>query len=159
MDTDQPVHLQIPLKDLTCNKDSNLDFSQVHTFFLQASPGEGESGAGTLYADDISMLLQKIVAVEEKNINSVPEGFVLGYNYPNPFNPATTITYEIPQAANVLLQIYDLRGNLVETLVNDLRQPGHYKIQWHAKNQPSGVYLYKLISDNYIDVKKCILLK
>ncbi|GBD94417.1 hypothetical protein BMS3Abin05_02024 [bacterium BMS3Abin05] len=88
-----------------------------------------------------------------------PAHFSLSQNYPNPFNPTTTIRYQLPKAAHVIVGIYDLQGRLVETLVNGEREPGSYSVTWHAENQPSGVYFYRIHAGKFTATKKLLLLK
>lgn len=93
-----------------------------------------------------------------------PTQFSLSQNYPNPFNPSTTINYSIPNERNenirsVQLKIYDILGREVATLVNKHQSPGNYQVEWHAANNPSGVYFYQLKAGNYSEVKKMLLLK
>ena len=85
-------------------------------------------------------------------------------NYPNPFNPITNISYSINEAGNVRLEIYNLKGQLVKTLVNEVQETGEYTASWNGtdnSNKPvsSGVYLYKMKSANYSSTKKMILMK
>ena len=85
-------------------------------------------------------------------------------NYPNPFNPETTISFEIPKTDNVSLQIYNLKGQLIRTLVNDYLPAGKQSIVWNGtdnNNQPvaSGVYLYKIKTGKYNKSAKMLLLK
>ncbi len=85
-------------------------------------------------------------------------------NYPNPFNPVTTISYSIVETGNVDLDIYNLRGQLVKTLVNDIKEAGEYTASWNGtdnkgKSVSSGVYFYKMKSGNYTATKKMILMK
>lgn len=98
----------------------------------------------------------------------LPSNFVLYQNFPNPFNPETTIQYAIPLGVNdnqqggsvqVSLKIYNILGAEVATLVNELKQPGRYEVLFNAKNLASGVYLYRLQAGNYVIVKKLTLLK
>lgn len=89
----------------------------------------------------------------------LPTQFSLENNYPNPFNPVTTISYTLPKTAPVELAIYDIHGQLVETLVKSSQVSGSYSVQWQATEVPSGVYFYRLTAGNFVDVKKCILLK
>ena len=93
--------------------------------------------------------------------NLIPQGFCLYQNYPNPFNPVTTIKYDIPKASHVMLKIYDIIGNEVETLVNKVQQAGNYKVQVVLGNKQfaSGVYFYKLKAGGYIQTKKMVILK
>lgn len=80
-------------------------------------------------------------------------------NYPNPFNPQTTISYSVAEPGNVQLQIYNTKGQLIETLVDDFKYAGNYAVEWNAEDQASGVYFYQIKTDNSVIRKKCILLK
>ena len=90
---------------------------------------------------------------------SVPYQFALGQNYPNPFNPVTIIKYSIPQSSNVIIKIFGILGNEIETLVNEEKPAGNYELNWNAANLPSGAYFYQLKAGNFIQTKKMILLK
>lgn len=93
-------------------------------------------------------------------INSnLPERFYLSQNYPNPFNPTTTISFSIPKQSFVYLKIYNILGELVRTLFDKEMNAGKYDISFDASNLPSGVYLYKLQTEGFTQVKKMILLK
>ena len=85
--------------------------------------------------------------------------YVLYQNYPNPFNPSTTINYSIKSAGLVTLKVYDILGTEVATLVNERKEPGNYDVTFNAANLPSGIYVYMLISGNFLDSKKLILAK
>jgi flagellar hook assembly protein FlgD len=89
----------------------------------------------------------------------VPKGFNLFQNYPNPFNPITTISYGLPEDNFVTLSIYNLQGQLVETLVSEFKNTGQHTVEWNAGQLNSGVFLYKIQSAGMTKVKKCILLK
>jgi hypothetical protein len=84
--------------------------------------------------------------------------FNLSPNYPNPFNPATTIQYSVPGTQHVSLKIYDVLGREVATLVNEVKQPGYYAVTWDASGCSSGVYFYRLEAGKYVDTNKMILL-
>jgi len=88
-----------------------------------------------------------------------PKEFVLFQNFPNPFNPSTTINYSLPKAGNVKLTIYNAIGSKVATIVNEYKPAGNYSVQFNGSNLASGIYLYRLESGNYSAVKKFILLK
>lgn len=88
-----------------------------------------------------------------------PITYNLNQNYPNPFNPTTKISYSIPRAGLVTLRIYNILGQEVQTLVNQYQNPGDYKINFNASSLPSGIYLYRLTSDNFVQIKKMVLLK
>jgi len=93
------------------------------------------------------------------NSNSLPFEFELLPNYPNPFNPTTTINYSISIFSVVNISIYSINGELIQTLVNSSKQPGEYAIQWNASIFPSGLYFVKLISSNKIAEQRVLLIK
>ena len=84
---------------------------------------------------------------------------MLKQNYPNPFNPYTTIEFGIPESNFVTLTIYNMLGEQLEVLVNEALSAGDYKANWIAEELPSGIYVYKLVTGNYMESKKMILLK
>lgn len=89
----------------------------------------------------------------------LPSAFAIYQNYPNPFNARTTISYEIPIASNVRIEIFDILGRKLETLVNHNHLPGSYSIVWNAQELPSGVYLYKIQTGDFSQTRKCLLIK
>jgi len=92
--------------------------------------------------------------------SNVPGRFNLFQNYPDPFNPTTTIRFDIPKDANITLQIFDVLGKLVATIANyEFRKAGSYKVVWDANNFASGVYFYKIIAGQFIESKKMVVLK
>ena len=96
---------------------------------------------------------------EEKEIEGIPTAYYLSNNYPNPFNPSTKIKYSVPQLSRVIIKVFDILGNEIETLVNVEKQPGTYEINWYATNLPSGVYFYQLRAGNFVQTKKMVLMK
>ena len=84
---------------------------------------------------------------------------VLAQNYPNPFNAATTIHYYLNQPSYVTIDIYNLLGRKVETLVPGLGQTGNHRAVWDSKNNPTGIYFYKINSGDYSVSMKMLLLK
>lgn len=97
--------------------------------------------------------------IMEGNNSSAPLNYKLFNNYPNPFNPSTTIKFELPENAHVMLVIYDVLGREVKTLVNDVLKPGAYEYQWNASEYSSGVYFYKLITPEFSKTKRMVLVK
>ena len=91
--------------------------------------------------------------------NLAPNGFVLEQNYPNPFNPNTVISYQLPVSGFVSLKVYDVLGNEVATLVNEEKQAGSYEIVFNANHLSAGVYYYTIVTDNFVQTKKMILMK
>ena len=93
------------------------------------------------------------------HVNGIPETFALYQNYPNPFNPETVIQYDLPKAQNVSLAIYDIRGRLVETLVSEHQNAGYHQVRFPAGHLTSGVYIYRLVTDEFSRVNKLVLQK
>ena len=89
----------------------------------------------------------------------LPTEASLGNAYPNPFNPTTMLSYDVPSDMNVSLGIYDLRGRLVNELVNDLHGQGSYEITWNADQHASGVYMVKLVAGSTVEIQKVLLVK
>ncbi len=89
----------------------------------------------------------------------IPEKFDLLPNYPNPFNPQTTIRFAVPKKSFVKLTIYDINGKQVQDLFSGTKNPGHYAITWNASGFSSGMYFIKMDTDTYSSVQKCLLVK
>lgn len=107
-------------------------------------------------------ILDNITSISSNNTEL--DGYQLYQNYPNPFNPVTNIRFRIPSSGNgesrlVILKVYDVMGREVETLLNGIKPTGEYEVGWDARDYPSGVYFYNLETNDFIDVKKMILLK
>lgn len=96
---------------------------------------------------------------ESIHINIVPAKYQLYQNYPNPFNPFTTIRYQLPKESNVVLKIYDLLGAEVMQILDQNKKAGIYEVEINASNLASGFYVYRFSADNFVEVKKMILLK
>ena len=92
-------------------------------------------------------------------VENTPTQYSLGQNFPNPFNPSTTIKYQIEELSYVLISVYDVLGNQVATLVNEEKPAGNYKLEFDATGLKSGVYFYKLQAGNFIQTKKMVLMK
>ena len=128
------------------------------------------AGAGTVQLDifdlnsDEHLFLDVIFYAGMVDISKdiiKPNQFLLFPAYPNPFNPVTTIRFNIPiETQNTTsLQLFDVKGRPVESLVNRVLQPGEYKVAWSASGMPSGVYFAELVSGNYRQVQKLVLMK
>lgn len=102
--------------------------------------------------------LANITGVKQTD-NNIPKTYSLAQNFPNPFNPTTTISFSIPEATVVTLRVYDAVGNEIATLHRGFLSAGNYKFDWNASYLASGVYFYKLSSDKFTMTKKMVLLK
>jgi photosystem II stability/assembly factor-like uncharacterized protein len=107
---------------------------------------------GTIYRLDVT-------TTTDVSENSAPKNFTLNQNYPNPFNPTTTISYQLPIGGLATLKVFDLLGREVATLVNGFVEAGGHSVHWNASGLSSGLYLCRLSSGNFSDVKKMMLLR
>jgi len=98
------------------------------------------------------------ISIEFANIK-IPTNFSLSQNYPNPFNPQTKIKFAVPKASFTKIIIYDLLGREVTTLVNEVLEPGTYEADWDASIYSSGVYFYKIITNELTETRKMVLMK
>lgn len=124
----------------------------------------GQVGIGSfndwVYFDNFQLTVddEYITGVENTDRNHIPE-FRLADNYPNPFNPVTTIEYTIPRADHVTVTIYNVVGQRVMQLINKKQNAGNHRITWDAKDASSGLYFYELKTGNYCQKKKMLLMK
>ncbi len=93
------------------------------------------------------------------NKDPVPANFRLGQNFPNPFNPTTTIEFSLPNRAYVNLAVYNLLGQEIETLVSEMRETGTHKTTWDATGFPSGIYFYRLNAGTFTETKRMVLVR
>ncbi len=143
------------------------------SFYVQISVNNDDIAGGNYYinpghndneamGDNSSGHKTKIV-FEKENIhnltNSIPAEYSLNQNYPNPFNPATKISFEIGNPSNVTLKIFNVLGKEVATLVNDLKNSGHYEVLFDGSNFVSGIYFYKIDAGNFHQIKQMVLIK
>ena len=111
-----------------------------------------------IYNDNITLAKKNFNKVNFSG-SEIPTTYDLAQNFPNPFNPSTTIRYQIPQDGIVTLKIYDILGSEVATLVNEEKVAGKYEVNFNASSLASGVYIYKIQSISFVNSKKMILLK
>jgi hypothetical protein len=108
---------------------------------------------------DCNFLPSCVVSVEDQNSELQPNDFFLFQNFPNPFNPITKISWQLPVSSWQTLKVYDVLGNDIATLVDEYKSIGRYEVEWDASGFPSGVYFYTLKTDNFIETKKMILMR
>jgi hypothetical protein len=111
------------------------------------------------YRGNIQMDINTVTGVGNQTIVAIPEKYDLKQNYPNPFNPVTKISFDLPKQGFVSLRIYDVLGREIRTLVNEVKAPGVYNIDFDASTLSSGVYFYKLETNGFSDIKKMMLIK
>ena len=105
------------------------------------------------------------VGLQEQDIEEIPTSYSLAHNFPNPFNPSTTIQFKIPVESFVALKIYDVQGKEISTLINKMKQPDSYRFEFKPGNLSSGVYFYQLSSKTqgtgreFIKTRKMLFIK
>ncbi len=121
---------------------------------------EQPNGLASVFAAEAMQQLSGVTSVEdEDNAAVTPTAYRLNQNYPNPFNPTTEISFSLPEAGKVRLDVYNVLGNKVTTLVNGQLNAGSHSITFDASLLPSGIYFYKIQANNFSAIKKMNLLK
>ena len=134
-----------------CNNDNTVmikDGNIANQFLQEFAARYYEFGG----ADTINVSVRRVDAI-------VPMLFSLSQNYPNPYNPVTMIAFAIPIETKVSLKLYNVLGEEIRLLIEDVVSPGDYTVVFNAKDLPSGVYLYRLIAGSYVETRKMLLLK
>lgn len=117
------------------------------------------SSAGSGTGNDMATIKYSQTVGIQPVSNELPEKFELSQNYPNPFNPATTINFQLPESGFVKLTVFDALGNLVDIIANEYFNAGYYTAEFKAEKLSSGVYFYKIETENFQNVKKMMLIK
>jgi hypothetical protein len=144
-------------------RNSNNASTSVAPTCIVYNPSAGVNRAAFSYAGfgptNIYANQENLVTGIKQTGNGVPELYTLSQNYPNPFNPKTSINFSIPKTGNVQLVVYDVMGREVAVLINNVMNSGTYNLEFDASGLASGVYMYKLASGDFTDIKKMILVK
>ena len=133
---------------------SSYDGNGNRTTLLQQSWKNG----GWVNSQLLQYTYEQVTAVEQAS-HPIPIDFALYQNYPNPFNPSTNIQFSIVQRQLTIVKVFDVLGRELATLVNEVKEPGTYTVQFNGSNLASGVYFYRLQAGSYVDTKKLVLLR
>jgi len=152
---------QVPWTNVTVTQGSS---SKTYTVNNGEVMYEALPNVGTTNRGDIVLQQSNVLSVDSASNVNIPNDINLEQNYPNPFNPATIIKYQIPELSFITLKVYDVLGNEIVTLVNEVKSPGNYSINFDGSNLTSGVYFYQLRSGSpkgqaFVQTKKMILLQ
>jgi hypothetical protein len=122
-------------------------FFVVRAFDLSGNISEASNEATTTITTDIL------------NEHQTPSTYSIEQNYPNPFNPTTSISYKVPEAANVQITLYDMLGRKLSTLVNERKSAGAYQLTLDMSSYSSGIYLYRMQAGNFVQTRRLTLIK
>jgi len=109
--------------------------------------------------DDSLFFNNQFVSIKNNKVSQIPEEYFLTQNYPNPFNPSTNITFGLPKDSYVKIEIYNIHGQKVKTLLDYKLSVGNHIVKFDARDFPSGLYFYIMKTENYIETKKMIFIK
>ena len=121
--------------------------------------------SGNLTQSQINIILAWIDEGADETLSIIsesslcPDELSIIRNFPNPFNPTTSITYGLPEYSDVQIIVYDISGKQIHSLLNEFQSPGYYSINWDASSCPSGIYFVKIKADKYVHTKKLMLIK
>ena len=136
--------------DLNIDFDSNSRFNISNNLLCPPYPDCVENYVGEQNTSECDQLSNNDFNISKFNLNKP---------YPNPFNPKTTIRYDVSNISNIKVNIYNTNGQLVEVLTDKLHEPGSYSLIWDAQEYTSGIYFVKLISKDFTAIEKIMLIK
>jgi len=137
----------------------NDGFGSSAYYILSLAANSQDIFAGTNAAGVWKRPLSEIISEVENNGKLLPDGFSLNQNFPNPFNPSTTISFSIPDEEKVSLKVFNSLGEEVADLVNETKPAGNYSVSFDASRLASGIYFYKITAGNFLQTRKMILVK
>jgi hypothetical protein len=144
------------------NPPQGPDFRSIFTFKKGVGLIRNSYNSGSVdvtWSNEHFLLNSIITSINRQVSSSTPSSVLLFQNYPNPLNPSTSISFTIPKHTDVRLQIFNLLGQLVETLADEDKQPGTYSVSWDGSNRPSGLYFYRMTAGEFMQTKKAILIR
>ena len=144
---------------------STYTYTTIDNFYSDVEVVQGNtyyySVKAVDFAGNSSEASEKVFAVvtDVEGLREIPTVYELGQNYPNPFNPSTVITFSLPESGMVSLKVFDILGQEVADLVNEVKQAGVYEVSFDASDLTTGMYIYRIQSGNFTATKKMLLVK
>jgi len=130
-----------------------LDYYKVYFWRVKATNALGSSGWSSVFR----FRTVQVSSVEAQG--GVPTSYELSQNFPNPFNPSTTIQFALPQAGRVTLKVYDVLGREEATLVDTDMPAGNFSVRWNAAQSASGVYFFRITAGSFSQTKRMVLVR
>lgn len=143
------VQHEIDLRD-------TFDAGEIIFIRFRLHSDDNANGWGWAIGD---LFIQPGAPVANESESELPEDFALHANYPNPFNPSTSISFSLPLRSDVTVQIYDMNGRLVQTLVRGDFEAGTHTVRWDASQVASGTYIYRLMAGDHVESRKMLLIR
>jgi len=143
-----------PPDDNSCPGNGSPWFRYIYASFMLVKANLGLTVPAGMIPEDVIQ-----IAYRQHNADNLPTEFALHQNYPNPFNPITEISFCLPNAVDVKLEIFNIMGQKVATVADRRFEAGNHTIEWNGSQVASGVYLYRLRAGDYVESRKMILLK
>ncbi len=141
------------------NKEKSGELEVMSFDYLVPNTIGTNAGEQAKVSGSQSRFILRVIPPNYEDEFELPTEFDLSQNYPNPFNPETAINFDLPESSNVKLEIFDIMGRKVVTLINEHKKAGYHQIRFNAQNLASGTYLYRLVAGKNIFVKKLTLIK
>jgi hypothetical protein len=132
------------------------------SLFASDLDGDGDNDLAVVNngSNNVSILFNRTIRTDfEDEPAGLPVEYRLSQNYPNPFNARTTIQYSMPGQSMVTIDIFDILGHKVETLIKGIKPPGNYQAVWDASDKSSGIYFYRIMAGDMVETKKMVLMK
>lgn len=139
----------IPVEDVYLDKGDHI---------LRIEADSDSDPDGWLFSVNYFDITQN-TSVSNEDVSGIPKTIELNQNYPNPFNPSTLISYTLPEASDVSLEVFNMLGQRVALLVDQMKQPGRHTVTFDAGNLSSGMYMYRLQADGFTQTRKMMLVK
>ena len=142
-------------EELTLTLWTNDDLTEKHLTVTGLTDALVNKDVGT----DLKYKENQVLIATTRIAIDIPKEFMLCQNYPNPFNPTTTLEFGVPVDSKVKVEIYNVLGQLLAVLVDEVKQAGYYKVTFGSQSMPSGVYFYRMTAGTFVQTKKMQLIK
>ncbi|MFH1236203.1 MAG: peptidoglycan DD-metalloendopeptidase family protein [Parcubacteria group bacterium] len=138
---------------------SDGDTTRLHVWLSTGSTLNYQGGGGWWYSYGYPLPKYDSAVADELNTGTLPLSFSLSQNYPNPFNAATVIGYDLSTPGHVKIDVFNILGQRIETLIDENQEAGRHQLSWNASGRSSGVYFYRIVTPSATEAKKMVLLK